>query len=405
MIPINQTHAGSVKIFTTGSWKTCTSHITKRCAIFSDSIEDYLEVSAPPVDEITLLFLGHEWSGEVRLDHFDQHNNYDLFDSDSVGVIKKIKLPLKRAADGAISSIKISCSGTSNSQAKAHQVWLLGFELQGKFIAIERGEPLTDKTRLIHGQWGNFLTLRSDIGVAEALAEFGIWAKNDIDLFTKHIPLTGTVLDVGANFGHHSVVFSKLVGPSGRVLAFEPQRVMFALLCANMALNDAYNICPINVALGQTRETLRLYPISYDAPTNFGSLGVNNSTPAEKTHGKGEIISVLTLDNYLSNMEEPLTKLDFIKIDVQSFEFFVLTGSLSTLARFKPTIFLEIAPLWMKKAGYDYKEIYTLLFSLGYGVSHSNRFTDQINSIPEWDGLEDIEWDILAIHSEKNQLD
>ena len=49
-------------------------------------------------------------------------------------------------------------------------------------------------------------------------------------------------LDVGANIGCHTVPFAKLVGESGRVVAFEPQRLVFQNLCANLALNALTNV-------------------------------------------------------------------------------------------------------------------------------------------------------------------
>ncbi len=44
------------------------------------------------------------------------------------------------------------------------------------------------------------------------------------------------VVDIGANIGHYTLLFSKLVGPTGRVIAFEPMPETFELLCANVAL-------------------------------------------------------------------------------------------------------------------------------------------------------------------------
>ena len=50
------------------------------------------------------------------------------------------------------------------------------------------------------------------------------------------------VIEVGANIGAHTVGLARLVGPQGRVLAFEPQRLPFQNLCANVALNSLDNV-------------------------------------------------------------------------------------------------------------------------------------------------------------------
>jgi len=65
---------------------------------------------------------------------------------------------------------------------------------------------------------------------------------------------------------------------------------------------------------------------------------------------------------------------------------------------YKRILFLEIAPLWMQRAGYNFREIYDLLHGLGYDISHPGMTDFRINEIPDWDGLRDIEWDILAVH-------
>ena len=97
----------------------------------------------------------------------------------------------------------------------------------------------------------------------------------------------------------------------------------------------------------------------------------------------------------LGRLARPLPACDFIKIDVQSFELFVLRGGIETLKRFRPTLFLEISPFWMSKY-YDYKEIYKLLTELNYDVHHVSYPEVPVGQVKEWSGRESEEWDILA---------
>ncbi|TFG83046.1 MAG: FkbM family methyltransferase, partial [Chromatiales bacterium] len=55
--------------------------------------------------------------------------------------------------------------------------------------------------------------------------------------------------DIGANIGTHTLALARLVGQQGLVFAFEPQRIVFQTLCANMALNSLDNVHCINSAV------------------------------------------------------------------------------------------------------------------------------------------------------------
>ena len=60
--------------------------------------------------------------------------------------------------------------------------------------------------------------------IALFLLKLGILEKKEMDLFKKTIKKRWTVLDIGANIGYPSLLFSKLVGKSGKVIAFEPDK-------------------------------------------------------------------------------------------------------------------------------------------------------------------------------------
>ena len=66
---------------------------------------------------------------------------------------------------------------------------------------------------------------------------------------TRHLGAGDWVIDVGANVGRYACHMARCVGPSGRVLAFEPVAVSFALLTANMQAAGAGNVTLFNVAL------------------------------------------------------------------------------------------------------------------------------------------------------------
>ena len=94
------------------------------------------------------------------------------------------------------------------------------------------------------------------------LADF---PKEVVELFDQILRHGMTVVDVGANIGAHTIYFAKIVGPSGQVFAFEPQRVPYQMLCGNIALNRYGNVVAVNVGLGSELGTVALLPKSVHA--------------------------------------------------------------------------------------------------------------------------------------------
>jgi len=149
-----------------------------------------------------------------------------------------------------------------------------------------------------------------------------------VELF-RQIVLTGNwVLDVGANIGAHTLFFARQVGDGGRVLAFEPQRVVFQTLCANMALNSITNVWCYPHACGSQAGTIILPEIDYRHENNFGGLSLRD--PWE-----GEPVPLVPLDGLR------LPRCNLIKIDVEGMEQAVLAGAVDTIARCKPVLYVE----------------------------------------------------------------
>ena len=89
---------------------------------------------------------------------------------------------------------------------------------------------------------GTFLFNRNDTFVGRSLELYGEWCEAEIELLAQVVKAGDVVLDVGANIGTHAVSFARMVTDSGMVVAFEPQRLVFQNLCANLALNSLRNV-------------------------------------------------------------------------------------------------------------------------------------------------------------------
>ncbi len=138
----------------------------------------------------------------------------------------------------------------------------------------------------------------------------------------------GVVLDVGANIGTTSAIFSQHV-PDGQIYAFEPGPNVFAALQANVAANGLGNVEPLNLAVAAKPGTIRF---AEDAA--FGHI---------VSDGSGCDTAAVSIDDFVTS--RALKRVDLIKIDVEGFEKGVLEGAVETIARFAPTIYMEFN-LW-----------------------------------------------------------
>jgi len=136
------------------------------------------------------------------------------------------------------------------------------------------------------------------------------------------------VVEVGANIGAHTVSLARMVGPQGLLVAFEPQRVIFQLLCANVALNSLFNVRTYQAAAGRAAGTLMVPPLDYAAENNFGGVSLGQAA-------MGEEVAVILLDSLT------LPAVHVLKIDVEGIEAEVLAGARQLIARHRPILYLE----------------------------------------------------------------
>jgi FkbM family methyltransferase len=185
--------------------------------------------------------------------------------------------------------------------------------------------PFNSQKACRHGQ---MLYNVHDTYIGRSLDLYGEFSEGEIELFRQFVKPGDWVLDLGANIGTHTLFFSRQVGPAGRVLAFEPQRVVFQTLCANMALNSVTNAWCYPHAVGAEPGEIFVPQLDSHGVNNFGGLGLG-------PYREGEQVPVITLDGL------GLTRCDLLKIDVEGMEQAVLVGAVNLLARFKPLLYVE----------------------------------------------------------------
>ena len=130
-----------------------------------------------------------------------------------------------------------------------------------------RLQEIHERSALVQARHGLFLIHTRDNVVGKSLMAYGEWSEREVDLFRVVVRENDVVFDVGANIGAFSVPLSKIVGPRGTLVCFEPLRHLSQILSANLALNELTNAHVQNVAVGH--ETGKV-PI----PLNYEEMGI-----------------------------------------------------------------------------------------------------------------------------------
>ena len=182
--------------------------------------------------------------------------------------------------------------------------------------------------RLRRCRHGAMLSNVRDRYIGGSLDRYGEFSEGEVALFRQVLAPGMTVVEAGANTGAHTMALARLVGPNGRVLALKPQRVVFQMLCANLALNGFEQVEAHWAGLGRAPGRPIVPQPDYRRLGNFGRVELAEDGP-------GEAVAVVPLDSL------ELAACHLIKADVDGMEAEVLAGAARTIARHRPVLYLE----------------------------------------------------------------
>jgi FkbM family methyltransferase len=171
------------------------------------------------------------------------------------------------------------------------------------------------------------------------------------------------VLDIGANIGAHTLQLARLVGPGGRVLAFEPTDFAFRKQARNLGLNP------------QLAERVTAYHCFLAAEDEASVPGAIYSswplTEGSERHAKhlGQEMPTLSagarsIDSVLSEHGE--TRVQLVKLDVDGFECEILRGATNLLRVSRPIFIMELAPYVLAERGTSLEELLSFFLPNGY---------------------------------------
>lgn len=189
------------------------------------------------------------------------------------------------------------------------------------------------------------------------------WEPLTIKWLNDNLNYGDVVIEVGANVGAHSLMISKIIGPSGSLEAFEPTDYAFKKLETNFLLNPT---------LKQNTNLHKLYvsnEVNKKSKHKIRSSWIINKSDNlankmdEEYSGK-----IITLDEFFINLD----RLDLLKIDVDGFDFKVLEGAKRIIETFRPTVFIELSEVDLNRNNNSVSDVLSYFDDINYSGTLEN---------------------------------
>lgn len=187
-----------------------------------------------------------------------------------------------------------------------------------------------------------------------------LWENDSITYFYQGIPTDKhlNIVDIGAQSGLYSI-YAKFL-PNSTFYSFEPFPQTFKLLNDNIELNNIQNVKTFNIGLSNKKETTLLNTCK--SHNGLHTIGNN----VQRFNDIEQItINVDTLDNLFYKQDIPV---DYIKIDTEGWEYYILLGGINTIQKYKPKIQMEWYLDNLKQCNVEPSKLYELIDNLGYKI-------------------------------------
>lgn len=179
--------------------------------------------------------------------------------------------------------------------------------------------------------------------VGRELFRWGMFELELTEFFQQYLPTDAVFIDIGAHIGYFSVQAMSLLGPEGRLIAFEPMPETYKRLTDNLNKSgntstnfDALEYC-VNDYSGEA--TLFWYGHQRSA---FSSFAAQRSDTESTSKGEAVNVRATKLDDIFGQFGIAVSQPVFIKIDAESAEFDILLGAVTLIQTYRPIITLEV---------------------------------------------------------------
>ena len=225
------------------------------------------------------------------------------------------------------------------------------------------------------------LSLYSHQNIAGFLTNNQLYEPGSSQVLLQLLKPGDTFIDIGAHIGYFTMLASRLVGPTGRVYAFEPENANYHRLMVHLQINEMTNVLPFKWAASNTTSVVNLRT----DPGNDGGHAIWNLEARHTTdEGRAKIMLQptfsLPLDSLFRGAGPGAIK--GIKVDTEGFELQVLNGMRNLLDQAKvPVVICEINHTLLPFTGASEQNIRDFMLGLGYRIYFDNPETGALSPL------------------------
>ncbi len=194
--------------------------------------------------------------------------------------------------------------------------------------------------------------------VANAIKRGELFDEEIIDVARLYLKPNSSVMDIGANYGQMTVVFSKEIQKlgNGKVFSFEAEPFVGEILKNNVLVNECTNVEMVLKAVHHTSGIELVFPEpDLKRFESYGSYGINPNA------NEGRKVKTIAIDDM--NIEEQIS---FIKVDIQGSDLFALQGAKKTILKNRPAIIFEYEEQFQEEFKTCFQDYVEFIDSINY---------------------------------------
>jgi FkbM family methyltransferase len=284
-------------------------------------------------------------------EHRGQHWRADLERQRTFSFSQLMQRSDARLAMLASGSTKLGAFGLGDQRTLVQFCQESGVNYQDYSITEPKAAAAVDYLVTCPTPNGPMIVAKNDVSIGLALRRHGVWAQGLLNMALKYVQPGGTVLEVGSSYGEHAVPIMNKLGDKGRLVAIEPNPVLFKVLSSNLFLNKHLDALPVEAALGDITCTVGVMSINFTQLCNVSRCALlqtkENAIP----------VQAMSIDDL------ELKKLDLIKINVNGLDHIVLKGALKTCETLRPVVIvagevlnIEALSTWANTSNYSMEQ-------------------------------------------------
>jgi len=216
-------------------------------------------------------------------------------------------------------------------------------------------------------RYGQIIFPNQDTFVGRSVKNYGEYCQELSNALITFITNGDCIVEIGSGIGIFTVLISRLVGNTGKVYAYEPERINFSLLNGNIAINNLNNVYTTQAMFSDNVKNVVMPELDLSSTTNISGLSLLD---VEK-NTSGYSVPCYKLDSVFFN------KLDLIKINVNQMELKVVNGAVETIKKLKPYLFINCLD------NKNENEIVEIIKNLGYKIFYHHGFIFNPNNFYE----------------------